>query len=86
MYEYEKEKQRIFTDEGQRHFLKIRDKVDGLLEVAGAFKPRKAIIAGDSYLSMACVDRLVELDEVREATNINSTLTHDKIFVRGIKG
>lgn len=36
MYKYELEKQRIFTEDGQETFLKIRDKVHKLLNQSGS--------------------------------------------------
>lgn len=70
MYNYQTEKQVIFTEEGQKMFLAIRDKVSSLLKQAGAVRMQEAI-SGQSGLSwemFACVDRLVELGELREIT------------------
>lgn len=64
MYNYEAEKKELFTDEGQRMFLKIRDKVNELLDNAGAVRMQEAI--GYSWRQLACVDRMVELGELRE--------------------
>jgi hypothetical protein len=36
-YTYESFKEKLFTDEGQLDFLKVRDKVHKLLDIAGAF-------------------------------------------------
>ena len=63
-YNYETEKAWLFTDEGQRQFLKIRDRAKNLLKVAGAF--RMAELEAVSWGEMACVDRLVELGEIVE--------------------
>lgn len=37
MYNYQEQRPFVFTEEGQKTFLKIRDKVDALSKVAGAF-------------------------------------------------
>lgn len=68
MYNYEKEKPFLFTDEGQRKFLKVRDRVKGLLKLAGCVRMQEAIqeCTGSSWESLACVDRLVELKELQE--------------------
>lgn len=68
MYEYEKEKPTLFTDEGQRTFLKIRDHVQKTLKAAGAIRMEEAMDAasGSNWTRLACVDRLVELGEIRE--------------------
>jgi len=68
MYVYEEQKPKLFTDEGQRQFIKVRDHVHQLLKSAGAVRMQEAIrpITGDCWTSMAYVDRLVELGEIRE--------------------
>lgn len=42
MYDYAKEKKELFSDEGQRMFLKVRDKANSLLKTAGAFRSQEA--------------------------------------------
>lgn len=70
-YNYEDEKLNIFTEQNQIMFLKIRDKVQQLLKVAGAVRMNEAIAgnSGSSWTMIACVDRLVELKEIHEITN-----------------
>ena len=72
MYEYDSEKAKLLTDNGQRVFLKIRDHVQGCLKMSGAVMMGKATSppggsgSGDDWMMFACVDRLVELGEIRE--------------------
>ena len=69
MYRYEEVKPRLFCDEGQRMFLRVRDCVRNRLSSAGAVRMEEAISnagGGDSWELLACVDRLVELGEIRE--------------------
>ncbi len=64
-------------------FIKIRDKAQTLLKTAGAFTMGKVIIGcggGDSWDMLACVDRLVELGEIREVTSGN-VAGQDRVFV-----
>jgi hypothetical protein len=75
MYQYSEQKKLLFTEEGQVLFMRVRDKVKDLLHIAGAFTMGRAIaidVSGiamaDSWSLMACVDRLVELQEIRELT------------------
>jgi hypothetical protein len=63
-YSYERERAGLFTEEGQVRFIKIRDKVKGLLETAGAFRIQELGIA--AWEDIACVDRMVELGELVE--------------------
>lgn len=82
MYNYQIEKSKIFTEDGQKTFLKIREKVHHLLKQSGAVMMQNAIneVTGDSWLHMACVDRLVELKEIREITKENVVGQH-RVFV-----
>ena len=83
MYNYETEKPWLFTDEGQRVFLKIRDQVFSLLRTAGAVDMQHAIAgvsAPDNWTLLACVDRLVELEEIREI-NYGDCPAQYRIFV-----
>lgn len=82
MYQYEKERERLFTDEGQRMLLKIRDNVQRLLRMAGAFEMSHATegVTGNSWQMLACVDRLVELGELRELT-ARGTAGQYRVFV-----
>jgi len=84
MYDYETEKKNIFTDEGQRMFLKIRDTVHRLLEVSGAFQMEKAWknVTGSSWEMMACVDRLAELGEIQEVGTAKSMAQY-RVFIKG---
>jgi hypothetical protein len=83
MYNYLVEKHKIFTDDGQREFLKVRDQVQFLLKEAGAFKVFSALkgISGDSWLMMAYIDRMVELNEIREITG-PAVAGQDRVFVK----
>ena len=68
-YDYNAEKAYILTDAGQREFLKVRDFAAKALKVSGAVRAAELMNAascGDSWKMMACVDRLVELGELRE--------------------
>ena len=86
MYKYEERRKNIFTEEGQEMFLKIRDKARDLLNRAGAFKMGNVIegCTGDTRDMLACVDRLVELGEIKEITNrcCGYISGQDRVFVR----
>lgn len=82
MYKYEDHKHKILTDEGQRDFLKVRDRVKKLLKDAGAFMMFKALvdISGDTWTMQAHIDRLVELEEIQEISGVSSAGQH-RVFV-----
>jgi len=81
MYNYLEERKNIFTEDGQIMFIEIRDNVKKLLNTSGAFKLEKAIsnVSGNSWLMIACVDRLVELGEIKEVKYGECT-GQDRIF------
>lgn len=85
MYEYKVEREAIFTEQGQRLFIGIRDHVKQMLRLSGAFTMGKAaslpdgIGAASGWKMMACVDRLVELGEIRELPTTGAG--QDRVFV-----
>lgn len=81
-YVYEELKKDLFTEQGQVAFIKIRDHVKLMLDKAGAITMGKAMVAGgDSWLQLACVDRLVEIGEIREITKRNEVATQHRVFI-----
>ena len=85
MYKYEDEKSRLFTDEGQRVLFKVRDNFKELETVSGAIKASKLMAQttnyGDTYLFLACMDRLVEIGEIKEITD-SETIAQNKVYIR----
>lgn len=63
-YNYQIERQGLFTEQGQIRFIGIRDRVNQLIKNSGAFRLREAKIG--SWEEIACVDRMVELGELVE--------------------
>jgi len=84
MYAYETEKPKIFTERGQFAFIAIRDWAHKTLRDAGAFRMQEAmaVASGDSWLMLACVDRLVELREIRELTKQGDVPGQHRVFVK----
>lgn len=81
-YCYEAEKDALFTEEGQRNFLKVRDFCHRMLREAGAVRADKAMHhwgSGSSWTMLAALDRLVELGELREVST--NTLGQHRVFV-----
>ena len=85
MYDYKVERATVFTEEGQITFLNIRDKVKKILALAGAARMEQIIagFGGDSWFLLACVDRLVELREIREITP-QGVAGQDRVFVSAV--
>jgi hypothetical protein len=85
MYNYQSEKSKLFTEDGQVLFMSIRDRTKALVATAGAFTMEKAISgnSGDSWTMLACVDRMVELGELREITAPNSCSGQNRVFISG---
>jgi len=83
-YNYEAQKPDLLTDVGQRMFLKFRDNVNEILKIAGAVRMAEAMncrgVSGDSWFLLACMDRMVELGEVRELTSGDCAGQH-RVFI-----
>jgi hypothetical protein len=84
MYSYELERPKLLTDEGQKLLFATKKNIDVLLESAGAFlafKSLKNVDYGDSFMAMAILDRLVELNEIKEVTSPNVS-GQDRVFIK----
>lgn len=83
-YNYEEQKKELLTDEGSRLFIRMRDKVFDMLEVSGAFRTEALISLGmtDHWTCLACVDRMLEIGEIREIFYDINRVSQHRIFVR----
>jgi hypothetical protein len=83
-YVYQNHRLWIFTEEGVRDLLVVKDHVAGLLDAAGAVMLWKAIatVSGDSWHQLAIMDYLVELGYLREITTPGVAAQH-RVFVGG---
>jgi hypothetical protein len=81
-YNYATERPNIFTEDGQVMFLHIRDNAKRLLTEAGAARCQELMAGctGDTWTMLACIDRLVELGELREVPNPHSGAGQHRIF------
>lgn len=82
-YVYSLQRPNLFTEQGQVMFTKIRDNTLRLIAQAGAVRLIKAIsgCTGDTWDMIACMDRMVELKEIREITGPN-VAGQDRVFVK----
>ena len=85
MSDYKKIRPEIFTEDGQLMFLKIRDRSKALIKNSGAAMLGHIIsnCTGDSWLMMACVDRLVEIGELTEIKNSDNAWAQHRLFIEG---
>jgi len=81
MYSYQAERDKLFTEEGQRLFLAVRDDVNKKLDIAGAVMVQKVNphMGYDGWTFLACFDRLVELGEITPV-NSNKVAGQHQIF------
>ena len=86
MYKYEELKKEIFTEDGQIMFLKIRDNANRLLKQSEYFSMNSVIkcVSGDTWKMMACVDRMIELGEIKEITDLNKVAGQNRVFVSAV--
>jgi hypothetical protein len=87
MYKYEENNKFLFTDKGQREFMKVRDSAFRLLAKSGAFTtlaPFEGSGANlsDSWQMLACIDRMVEIGDIREVTDRSKVSAQDRVFVK----
>lgn len=81
-YNYATHRPFVFTEEGQEMLLKFRDRAREHIEHSGAVS-YAAIIAGtggQGWDILACVDRLVELGDLRRVTG-ELSYAGDEVFV-----
>ena len=82
-YRYTEHRAWLFTEQGSTCFLKFRDNAKALLDTAGAFcgfNAFEGVSCGDTDRMLACLDRLVELGDVR-CLNPSAWGQH-QVFVR----
>ena len=85
-YTYVEYRKYALTDDGQIKTLALLRFANRALEMAGAVRADKLMAAagsGTSWDLMACVDRLVELDELREVVSAGTTAWQYRVFVSG---
>lgn len=83
-YNYLVEKQKIFTDEGQRKFTRFRDKVFEIVKLAGCIREQEAskhADMGDTWTNMAFIDRMVEMGDLVEV-NYGDCAGQHRIFTK----
>jgi len=82
-YVYAEQRANLFTEEGQRMFLKVRDAAKKLIGQAGVVRVDKLMGhagTGDSWDMLACADRMVELGELHEIPNTISSAGQHRLF------
>lgn len=89
-YNYTTQRDRLFTEEGQRLFEAYRKRVNKVLDEDGFYMSGRVglppgIGAADGWDLIACDDRLVELGEVRELTGPEVWAQH-RTFARVKRG
>lgn len=70
-YHYAEQKDTLFNEKGQVLFMKVRDRVKELLSQGKAFRMDSLLqhswgTVADDWTLLACVDRMVELQELTE--------------------
>ncbi len=83
MYDYKTERPFVFTDNGRRMLLRILKRAETLIARAGVVRLDKLMVGGDSWNMLACIDRLVELDELRYVPQVDPCNTQHKILRGG---
>lgn len=81
-YDYQTQRAKVFTEDGQKLFLAIRDQAKDMLAKSGAVTSGKLMAhSGDTWDMLACMDRLLELGELLEVPNPHSRAGQHRIFI-----
>lgn len=83
VYRYDEQRPLLFSPEGIKALLLVKATTDRMLGVSGAFIESKALAANKSFVSLACVDYLCEIGELRELKGETTIFLLDRIFVKG---
>lgn len=84
-YEYSEQKPYVFTDQGSRDVIRVFRFADGCFKFSGAATAGVLMNKAEtssSWEKMACVDRLVEMGEIREIPQAGCFWQH-RVFVSG---
>ena len=84
MYDYQKERPDIFTEQGQKMLTAIRDTSRGLFSFSGAALSEDMMkgVTGGSWTMLACIDYLAETGDVLEVKNPHSSAGQHRIFIK----
>lgn len=74
MYKYEEEKPWLFTEKGSVEFIRFRDAALELMQPTGAAEATKlmGLLGGDSFKRLACIDRMVEIGDIKRVCGTGS--------------
>jgi hypothetical protein len=81
-YNYELQRHEIFSEDGIKTLVKMRDKAKELIKVAGAARADKIMSAtmGDSWTMLAALDYMVETGDLYRVTAERTTMGQHQIF------
>jgi hypothetical protein len=82
VYDYQTERPKLFTEEGMRILIHVRDAAKKLLAESGAFKAGKVFASGDGWTSHAALDYLVEIGEIRRIEQGGYTAGQDEVYTK----
>jgi len=87
MYNYEAQKEELFTEEGFEILLKITDNTRMLIKTAGAFSSAAAMkgCTGDGWTMLAALDYLVEKKCIEELTAGQNVAGQSRIYTEGLR-
>ena len=84
MYNYETQRQFVFTEEGVKKLLETKDEALQLIADAGCVMSGKLFVGtGNSWDNMACWDYLIEIGVLREIKQQRTPVGQCRIFVKG---
>ena len=86
MYDYKECRKEIFTENGVKLLIEVKDLIESYLEVSEAFKMNAVLksLTGDCWTMMACVDYFVEMGLIKEIDQSLGDNIHSqgRVFVK----
>ncbi len=84
-YKYEREKPELFTEDGFKLLMKLRDEAKRLIAEAGVARADKIMTGatGSSWTMLAALDYMVECGDLRRVTARDDTAGQHQVFSGG---
>jgi hypothetical protein len=82
-YDYNREVEKIYSRDGVRALLVIRDAAEKLSRESGAVSAEALLrksIASDSWMTMACIDFLVSVGDLVEISTRTGGMWQQRVF------
>lgn len=90
-YSYQTERPYVFSEEGSENVMRAKNYIDKALEQHGAVRCEEAMSGANfkgcptSWERLVCIDRLVEIGEIRGVREGRGFATQHQVYIKGNK-